>query len=205
MEAYKAYQYVAIYYIGKAEEVSLKESSNTYPASASGIDSNINTGNYNLSLFAQFDKQGFPALDYLINGLGVNDALIVGFYTTNPKATAYKQYLTDVTARLKTNAEAVAADWHGTFRDEFIANNGTSVSSSVNKTVNIFVKSLERDIRAAKVGIPAGVLSNGTTFPNKVEAYYKADVSKELLNTAVKAAQDFFNGKHFDSATTGPD
>src|SRR6187402_1071161 len=136
LEAYKAYQYISIYNIGKAEGVSLKESSNTYPASASGIEANINSGTYNLTLFAQFDKQGFPALDYLINGLGENDTLITAFYTTNAKATAYRQYLTDVTARLKTNADAVAADWHAGFRNDFIANNGTSVSSSVNKTVN---------------------------------------------------------------------
>jgi hypothetical protein len=32
---------------------------------------------------------------------------------------------------------------------------------------------------------------------------YKKDLSKELLNTALKASQDFFNGKHFNSTATG--
>jgi hypothetical protein len=36
-----------------------------------------------LALLSQFDKQGFPALDYLINGLSTTDALIVTQYTTN--------------------------------------------------------------------------------------------------------------------------
>ena len=36
-------------------------------------------GGYNLTLLSQFDKQGFPALDYLINGLGTTDAAIVTF------------------------------------------------------------------------------------------------------------------------------
>jgi predicted lipoprotein len=204
LEAYKAYQYVAIYNIGKAEEVSLKESSNTYPANAAGIESNISSGNYNLMLFAQFDKQGFPGLDYLINGLGENDAQIVDFYTANANAAGYKQYLIAVADRLKTNADAVVADWNGGFRDSYVTNNGSSVSSSVNKTINNFIKNMERDIRSAKVGIPAGIMSNGMTFPDKVEGYYKADVSKELLNVSLKASQDFFNGKHFNDATTGP-
>jgi hypothetical protein len=68
LEAYKAYQYVAIYSFGKSEKY-LKESANTYQQMEAGIDSNISAGGCNLTLLSQFDKQGFPALDYLINGL----------------------------------------------------------------------------------------------------------------------------------------
>lgn len=204
LEAYKAYQYISLYNTGKAEEISLKESANTYPTNAAGIEANVTSGSYNLSLFGQFDKQGFPALDYLINGLGANDALITGFYVTNAKATNYKKYLTDLTTVLKTNADAMVTDWNASFRDTFVNSNGKSVSSSTNKTVNVFVKTLERDIRSAKVGIPIGKMSNGTTFPEKVEGYYKGDASKALFVASITAAQDFFNGKHFGNATTGP-
>ncbi|MGO4820882.1 MULTISPECIES: imelysin family protein [unclassified Flavobacterium] len=203
LEAYKAYQYVAIYSFGKSEEINLKESANTYPTSASGIEANITAGTYNLALLSQFDKQGFPALDYLINGLGNTDAVIMTYYSTNANATKYKKYLTDVTTRLKTNVDTVLADWNSGYKATYIANSGTSVSSSVNITTNNFVKNLEKNVRSGKLGIPSGALSSGVTFPEKVEAYYKNDVSKELLNTAIKASQDFFNGKHFNSATTG--
>lgn len=37
LEAYKAYQYVAIYNFGKSEEINLKESANTYPSNTVGI------------------------------------------------------------------------------------------------------------------------------------------------------------------------
>jgi hypothetical protein len=53
------------------------------------------------------------------------------------------------------------------------------------------------------LGIPAGVFSSGVKYPEKTEAYYKNNISKILLNEAVKASQDFFNGKHFNSTTTG--
>jgi predicted lipoprotein len=203
LEAYKAYQYVAIYSFGKSEEISLKESANTYPTNAAGINANISAGGYNLTLLSQLDKQGFPALDYMINGLATTDASIVAFYSTNANATNYKKYLTDVVARLQANADTVLADWNAEYRATYIANSGTSVSSSVNVTTNNFVKNLEKNVRSGKLGIPAGVFSSGVKFPEKVEAYYKNDVSRELLNVAVQASKDFFNGKHFNSITTG--
>ena len=203
LEAYKAYQYISMYNLGKAEEINLNIASNTYPTNTIGIESNISSGTYDLALLSQLDKQGFPALDYLINGLSTNDASIVGFYATNANATNYKQYLTAVVSKLKTNIDAVVTDWNSGFRNSYIANNGTSVSSSVNKTTNLFVKNFEKDIRTGKIGIPAGVFSSGVKYPEKVEGYYKNDISKELLNVSIKATQDFFNGKHFNSTTTG--
>lgn len=203
LEAYKAYQYISMYNLGKAEEINLNMASNTYPTNTIGIESNISSGSYNLTLLSQLDKQGFPALDYLINGLSTSDASIVGFYATNANATNYKQYITAVVNNLKINIDAVVTDWNSSFRNSYIANNGTSVSSSVNKTTNLFVKNIEKDIRTGKIGIPAGVFSSGVKYPEKVEGYYKNDISKELLNISIKAQQDFFNGKHFNSTTTG--
>lgn len=203
IEAYKAFQYVVPFNFGKAEAIYFKESANTYPTNASGIDTNISSGTYNLALNSQFDKQGFPALDYLLYGLATSDDAIIAFYTTNANANNYKQYLTAVATRLKTNIDAVVTDWNSGYKATYIANNGTSIISSVNITTNNFVKNLEKDIRTGKVGIAAGKFSNGVKYPEKVEGYYKNDVSKILLNEAVKASQDFFNGKHFASATTG--
>jgi len=203
LESYKAYQFVAIYSFGKSEEINLKESANTYPTNAAGIDANISDGGYNLTLLSQFDKQGFPALDYMINGLGTTDSSIVSFYNTNANAANYKKYLSEVAARLQSSADTVLADWNAGYRATYIANSGTSVSSSVNVTTNNFVKNLEKNVRSGKLGIPAGVFSSGVKFPEKVEAYYKNDVSRELLNTAVQASKDFFNGKHFNSAAIG--
>ncbi len=199
LEAYRSWQYVGLYEIGKAEEISLKSFSNTYPTSSAGIEANIASGNANLTLFGQFDKQGFPALDYLLNN-GSNTEVLAS-YTTSPAATARKAYLTAVSARLKTLADAVLADWNANYRATFVNNSGTSVSGSVSKVTNLFVKYLERDVRSGKVGIPAGTLSNGTTFPDKVEAYYKNDVSKILLQDAMTASQDFFKGKLGSSGT----
>jgi len=206
LEAYKAYQYVAQYSFGKAAEINLKEKANTYPTDAVGIEANISGGTYDFSLLSQITRQGFPALDYILNGLnGVasSDADIVTFYT-DANAEKYKKYLTDLVTTLKTDVDMVLTDWNGNYKASYIANNGKSATSSLSITVNNYIKHFEKDLRAGKIGYPAGIFSAGTTYPEKTEAYYKNDVSKELLNTAVQAAQDFFNGKYFNSDTTGP-
>ena len=204
LEAYKAYQYVAAYSFDKAQEVYFREKANTFPTDATGTKSNIDSNTYNLSLISQFSKQGFPALDYILNGLGTDDASIVTFYTTNAKAANYKKYLTDLVATLKATNDTVLADWNSSYRATYIANNGKTVTSSVSKTINAFLENLEKNTRAGKVGIPAGLFSGGTKFPEKVEAFYHNNVSKTLYNTAIQATQDFFNGKNFNSTVTGP-
>lgn len=199
LNAYTAYQYVAMYDFGKASEVYLKQSANTFPTDAAGINANIASGNYNLNLQAQFTKQGFPAVDYLINGKGSDEETVAYFANANASA-----YLNAIVNQLKTIAVTVTNDWKNNYRAQYINNNGTSVTSSVNKTTNNFIKNLEKDVRSTKLGIPAGVFSNGNTFPDKVEAYYKNDVSRTLLNAGIQAEIDFFNGKAFNSTSTGP-
>lgn len=203
LEAYKAYQYVGAFNIGKAEEINLNATANTYPTDASGIQTNIINGGYNFDLLSQYSKQGFPAIDYMIYGLDTDDSVLLGFYTTHVDATKYKLYLNDLSSKLKSNIDAVLADWNAAYRSAYINSNGNTISSSVNKTVNEFVKYFEKDIRAGKVGIPAGVYSSGTLFPEKTEAYYKNDVSKLLLEEALKGAKDFFNGVHFSTNVEG--
>jgi predicted lipoprotein len=198
LDAYIAYQYVAMYDFGKASDLYLKQSANTFPTDITGIQANIASGTYNLATQAQFSKQGFPGIDYLINGLGTDTETVV--YYNNSNATAY---LNAIVTRLKTIADAAANDWTNGYRATYVNNNGTSVTSSVNVTTNNFIRNLEKDVRSGKLGFPAGLFSNGTTFPDKVEAYYKNDVSKMLLNAGIKAEQDFFNGKAFNGSTNG--
>lgn len=202
--AYEGYQKVMLFNIGKASDLNFKESADTYPTDVAGIEQNISNGNYNLELLSQYSKQGFPALDYMLNGLANSDEAIVSKYSTDSNAAAYKQYLTALTAALKTKSTAILTDWTSSYRATFISSNGTAVSSSTNKITNLFVKNFEKDIRTAKVGIPSGVFSNGALFPEKVEGYYKKDISRRLLNTAIKSQQDFFNGKYFASSQVGP-
>ncbi len=197
-EAYKKWQHVSMFEIGRAEALTLRNFTNIFPADASEIDQNIAQGNYNLTLPSTNDEQGFPALDYLLNGIASDDASIVNALNT----TNHKNYLNDVVTRLRDLGTEVLNDWTTTYRDTFVNNNGSSASSAVNKLVNDFMFYYEKSLRAGKIGIPAGVFSNNT-FNEKVEAFYKGDFSKALFLEALNAAQNFFNGKHYSSSTTG--
>jgi hypothetical protein len=86
----------------------------------------VNDGGYNLALLSQFDKQGFPAFDYLINGLSTPLIYIQDSYTN--KCRKYKKVL-DRCYCLIQSADSVVTDWNSGYRNSYIANNGTSVEA----------------------------------------------------------------------------
>lgn len=195
LAAYMEWQKVSMFEIGKAEELTLRDFTNVYPTDASGIENNINSGDYNLFLPSTRDQQGFPALDYLLHGS--DQAVVIDNFSQNN----YKQYLTDVIDRMTSLSKEVLGDWNGGFRDSFVANSGSDANSSVNKLVNDFMFYYEKALRAGKIGIPAGVFS-GSPLSDRVEALYKRNVSKQLYETALTATIDFFNGR--STSVNGP-
>ncbi|GGX10630.1 imelysin family protein [Aquimarina muelleri] len=201
IEAYISWQSVGMFEIGKAEEISFRNFMNVYPVTTSDLESNIATGEYDLTTVTKQDEQGFAALDYLLNGLSDTDAGIVEFYSTNTNAAGYKKYITDLVNRMDNLANQVLTNWKEGYRDTFVNNSGASATSSLDKLVNDFIFHYEKHLRAAKIGIPAGIFSE--TFDNKVEAFYKGDISKKLFNANLSALQDFFNGKHFAGDSKG--
>ena len=188
--------------IGKAETLSYRINLNTYPTDGPGMISHIEEGDYNLELPSSFDEQGFPALDFLLYGLAETDGEIVAIYSTSENAALYKDYLGEVAIKIDDLTKAVLDDWKGGFRDAFVGNTSSSNTGSVDKLANDYIFYFEKYLRAGKVGIPAGVFS-ATPLPQNVEAFYKRDISKQLLIRAISATQDFFNGKHFIGSATG--
>ncbi|WP_286756362.1 imelysin family protein [Roseivirga sp. UBA838] len=195
LEAYLDWQRVSMFEIGKAESVSLRNFTNIYPADIQKIDENINTGSYNLELPSTNDEQGFPALDYLLYGKADTDEGTVAILSTP----AHKEYLQQLVERLHNLASEVLNHWTSGYRDTFVANNGSSATSSLNKLANDFMFYYEKSLRAGKVGIPAGVFST-SPLPEKVEARFSAK-SKLLFLESLDAVQDFFNGT--GSSNTG--
>ncbi|MCV6630395.1 MAG: imelysin family protein [Flavobacteriaceae bacterium] len=202
--AYITWQKVSMFEIGPAEDIQFRGFTNVYPTSTSTIDASITSGNINLGPVSTQDEQGFPAMDYLLYGLGdASDQAIVAFYTTNSKSANYIAYLKAVMDKIKTNTNKVNSLWQGDYRDTFVNNSGASASSSVDRFVNDYIFYYEKALRAGKVGIPAGVFSNAP-LSDKVEAIHRSDLSKTLLTSALQATQDFFNGKHYGNNNTGP-
>ncbi len=201
LDAYKAWQWVDMYEIGKAEEITLRNYTNVYPLNVADMTTTLLSGTYDLSSVNRQDEQGFPALDYLLHGLAETDEEIVAFFTHEIDGAKYRQYLEDVSARMLSLSQSVLDDWNNGYRDTFVSRSGSSATESVNKLVNDFMFYYEKHLRAGKVGIPAGVFSTNP-LPDRVEAYYSGH-SKVLFNEALNAVQAFFNGIHFDGSANG--
>ena len=201
-DTYLAWQRVSMFEIGPAEVAGYRLNMNTYPTDFDKIEDHVATGSYDLSLSSNRDTKGFPALDYLINGLAETDTEIVSKYTAPANNEAYFNYIDDVLGDMLALTDQVLTEWQQGYRNTFVNNDGSSSTASVDRFVNDYIFYYEKFLRAGKMGIPLGVFT-GIKVPGNIEAFHKGDFSKQLFLEGLQAAQDFFNGKHFGSGTTG--
>jgi len=209
LEAYKAWQFVAIYDIGVAETFTdnvngFRVFFNVYPVTTSLIENGAGGADYDLNVEAYYKAQGFPALDFLIHGTADSDETALEKFTTNTKANGYIDYFTNVQSQMNSKFSTIISDWQNTFRNEFVNNTASNATGSFDKIVNDFISYYELALRKNKIGTPAGNFSAGNTFPEKVEAFYKNDVSKELALLGLDAVEQVFNGQAFgNTSSTG--
>lgn len=199
--SYTLWQRVSMFEIGPAETVGLRLNMNIYPTDIQKIEGFIASGDYNLTLSSNRDAKGFPALDYLINGLGADDTAIVSKFNTTDRD-AILSYMEAVLEDMMVLSNEVLSEWNTGYRDTFVANDGASATASVDRYVNDYIFYYEKFLRAGKMGIPLGVFS-GSPLPQNVEAFYQPTIANELFLEGLRAVQDFFNGKHYGSNTVG--
>lgn len=193
--AYATWQKIDMLEFGPAERVGLRVYMNIYPVTVSKLNNNIASGTYNLEEFGNRDVQGFPALDYLINGSTVQS------YITGPDATNKKNYLKAVIAKMLEKTTAVKNEW-GSYKSTFVSATGTDVNSSLSQMVNAYVLYYERYLRSGKIGLPAGVMT-GIPKPEIIESFYYQTGSKDLAKAALTAVMDFYSGKSYDGKSSG--
>ncbi|CAM3344141.1 imelysin family protein [Aquirufa ecclesiirivi] len=203
-EAYIEWQKVELFDFGPAEKQTIRNFYNIYPANESGILANINDPSSNLEVPASYAQQGFPALDFLLNGLAKTDEEIVAYYIAPTEGAKRLAYVKRLTGRMATLLDKVISEWNSTYRETYISKTGLDISSSTSLMINGFVLHYERFIRSGKFGIPSGAMLNGVIAPDKVEAFYKKDISLALAKTAHQAYVDFFNGKAVKTGVEGP-
>jgi len=190
--AYEKWQAVSTFDFGPASNENLRISLNTFPADVNQINTNVSSGSYNLASLSALPAEGFPALDYLLFGNGDNNAILVQ-YTTDSQATNRKAYLAAVSTIIKTKITNVLSAWKTTYPATFLAASGTDVGSSVGQLANELNEDFEV-IKNYEIGIPAGTESMGTTFPNKVQAYY-SKISLQLTLLHLQAIQNIYLGQ----------
>jgi len=200
--SYKSWQHVSMFEMGRAMDLRYRDNMNLYPVNSDQILENIEEGSYNFELPSQNSSQGFPALDYMLYGLGEDDASVLEFYTIDENSEAHRTYVSDLATRIDSLTGQVLEFWQNGFRDEFVNDSGNGANSSLNMMVNDYIFYYEKALRAGKIGIPAGVFS-GSPLSDRVEGFYSRDFSKELFMEALDASQNFFNGTHFGTEQNG--
>ena len=199
-DAYKSWQHVEMFDINMAEELNFRKKMNSYPCNTARIELNIANGGYDFDDPNHYAAQGFPTLDYLINGLpnGLSDY-------TNANGAMYLAYLQAVVNDMKINTNNIQNEWISN-RDEFVTSTANTATSSLNKLTNDFIFYYEKGLRANKIGIPVGIFS-GSALPQNVECYYynleTGNASKILLMEAFDAVEKTFNGISFDENNNG--
>ena len=205
-DAYLKWQTVELFEFGPADRYTVRNFFNIYPADLNGIVTNMNDPSANLDVPASYARQGFPALDYLLNGVADDDQGIINAYTSDVDAGKRMAYLNRIIDRMNALLSNVITEWSGAYKEAFANNTGLDIGSSMGIIVNSYVLYYERYIRSGKIGIPSGAAigSTGIPYPEKVEAYYKRDISRDLARIAHQAAADFFNGIDVKTGTKGP-
>lgn len=160
-EAYITWQKVELFDFGPGQTFAMRSHFNIYPTNETIIQANILSGSANLELPANYAAQGFPALDYLINGVAGTDADIVAYYASATDAVKRVNYLKQVTAQMNTVFTNVNNAWKGDFTNTFKSKTAIDAGSSTSTLINGFILNYERYIRAGKIGIPAGVMTPG--------------------------------------------
>ena len=200
LTAYKTWQHIEMFDIGKAEELQFKFHMNVYPLTVQDVEDNIANGSYDLDNVNNQDAQGFPAIDYLLNGIADTDVAILEKYN-QASGNNYKKYILDVLDQMKTLTDIVVSDFKAQ-RNSFVTSIQNNATSVVNKLINDYIFYYEKGLRANKFGIPAGVFSSNP-LPEKVEGFYKKNVSKELALEALTAVKNVFEGSHYASSEIG--
>lgn len=191
--AYADWQLANAYNFGPAGEEGLRkgliEEIGTFPTSESKIENAITAGTWNLEDFNR-DARGLPALEYLIFGENQSADEIVAAFVNSANR---RNYLAALAEDLHNRVGEVVTAWNGTYRDEFIQNDGTDVGSSTSQLYNEFVRSFE-SIKNFKLGLPLGKRPGQVQVePELVEAYYSGQ-SLLMLKFHYTNIENIWNG-----------
>ena len=113
-EAYKKWQYIEVFNIGKAEQIMFNLTMNTFPVSKERVDSNIENEKTDLTNPNDWAAQGFPAIDYMLHGIADNKESVIEIYNSNTK---YSGYLNTLVSTMSSNTDIVVEDWE-TYKDK---------------------------------------------------------------------------------------
>ncbi len=188
------FQHVSTFEFGPSESEIVRSNFNTYPTNTLTINSNINSGSYDLGTVSNLDAKGFPALDYLLFGKNETDASLIALFDTDAKAANRIAYANACLSEMQTKTNSILTNWNSNYKNTFTSSTGSQIGSSLGLLVNQL--NFEVDLlKNGKIGIPLGKKSLGATLPEKCEAYYANNISVKLAKECLLNIEDVYLGR----------
>lgn len=195
-QTWLTWQSASIFEFGPAHTEELRSYMNNFPVFTTRLEDAVASGSYDLMTETYSFTRGFPALDYLLYGVGADENAVVSKYTTDNNAANRKQFLKDVTALILQKANAVNDAWKATganYLNTFTTTEGVANGKPLSDLVNQLNANYEL-IKNDKLGTPIGAKTSYIPLiPQNVEAYYSRK-SIELAVAALQASKNVFLG-----------
>lgn len=196
LDAHNSWQHCSTFNFGDPGNRNLgtlDQALGTFPVSTTKIENAISAQDFSLNTFDR-DVRGFLAVEYLIFGSSGDEAVLAAYQSTDPNSENRKQYLQAVVTEIKDEIDDVNLEWQS-YRDTFIASDGTSAGSSVSLLFNSFSQSYEA-VKNFKVGLPAGKRpGQNAPEPDKVEAFFSGK-SRDFILQHLDAVEDIWLGSN---------
>jgi predicted lipoprotein len=187
--AFLAYQYCAAFNFGPGELPiygSLHDNVAIFPTNTQAVEAEVLTGP-TTGFYA--DRRGFLALEYLL--FASDDAATVAFFSEADGKRS--NLLKAIVADLQGKIHAAAIAWP-TYREAFIANDGTDAGSSTAQLFNAFNAEYEF-MKNYELGLPLGLRPGQTSpEPTKIETRY-APYGPIFLLAQIDAINKLWLGK----------
>ncbi|HOZ86671.1 MAG TPA: imelysin family protein [Bacteroidia bacterium] len=194
ISAYLKFQRVAAFEYGPSESENVRTNFNTFPVNINQVNSNINSGNYDLGTVDNIAAKGFPAIDYLLFGENLTDSSIVAQFSTDPSAARRITYLDACITEMQSKINIVVAAWSNGYKTTFVNSTGSQIGSSLGLMINQL--NFEIDLlKNSKIGIPLGKKSLGLKLPEKCEAFYANKISVALAKECLLNIENIYLGR----------
>jgi len=195
LHAFEEWQFACMFNVGPAAEQGLNKSLNeeiaTFPISETKVSNILSTGQFSMNDFNR-DARGFLAIEYLVfGGIQISNETILDLFENQPARATYLQALIE---NCINRVSSVLGEWNGTYKNQFVKNNGTDVGSSTSQLYNEFVKSFET-IKNLKLELPLGLRPGQTQVePQLVQAYYSG-YSMNIIKKHTQAIENTYLGR----------
>lgn len=189
-QAVEDYQHTSAFGFGPANLPlgSLSSVLGVFPVDEGQLERNIGNPDFNLPASFDRDVRGFYAIEYLLFGEDLSVGDLVNGFDEDRLA-----YLLLLVSEVKAIVDAVVFEWEGSYRDHFIASEGTSAGSSISVFYNEFIRDYE-NLKNFKVELPAGLTAGqAAADPRLVEAYYSG-ISNQLLIAHFENSKNIWKG-----------